>query len=173
MRRKTVKNRRGFSLTELGMVPVLAPIVMLAMGLVLADSQRGWNQMYDHFNHGLEVEGYVARKAFDAAVRKSSMSSEHFDVNEVEVYYYNNPASSTYLDRYARFYKNGAELLVEYGQLNSDGNSTEIMQTITLCENVETVDFSKNGACVQMVLSLDDGSESLTVMTSAIRQSEE
>jgi len=115
------------------------------------------------------IDAYVARKGFDATVRKSSMNREHFDANEVEVYYYNDPVSSTYLDRYAKFHKDGTKLLVEHGHLDSNGNPSGTPQTITLADNVEAVDFSKNGASVQMVLRLDDGSESLTVMTSATR----
>jgi hypothetical protein len=172
MRQQTVKNRRGFSLTELGVVLVLAPIVMLSMGLVLADNQRGWNQMYNRLNNGLATDGFVARKSFDAVVRKSSINYESFGDGEVEVHYYADSDSSTYLDRYARFYKDDTELLIEYGQLDSSGNPTGILQTVTLCDNVEAVNFSQNGACLQMVLRLNDGSESLTVMTAAIRQSE-
>ena len=172
MRQQTVKNRRGFSLTELGAVMAMAPVVMLSMGLVLADTQRGWNQMYTRLNNGVAIDAHVARRAFDATVRKSSMSYEQFDADEVEVHYYNDPVSSTYLDRYAKFHKDGAELLVEHGQLDSNGNPIGTPQTITLADNVEAVDFSQYGASVQMVLRLDDGSESLTVMTSAMRQSE-
>ena len=173
MRQQTVRNRRGFSLTELGVVVVLFSIVLLSMGLVLADNQRGWNQMYDRLTNGLETDGYVARKAFDSVVRKSSMSRDHFGDDEVDVYYYNDPLNSSYLDRYAKFYKAGTELLVEHGRLDSSGNPTDIIQSVTLCDNVEAVNFSKNGACIQMVLRLSKGSESLVVMTSAIRQSED
>ena len=74
---------------------------------------------------------------------------------------------------HARFDKAGTELLVEHGQLDSSGNPTEIIHTVTLCDNVEAVNFSLSGAAVQMVLRLDDGSESLTVMASAMRQSED
>ena len=172
MRQQTVKNRRGFSLTELGAVMALAPVVMLSMGLVLADTQRGWNQMYNRLNKGVAIDAHVARKAFDATVRKSSMNREHFDADEVEVYHHNDSVSSTYLDRYAKFYKDGTELLVEHGQLDSNGNPSGTPQTITLADNVEAVNFSKNGASLQMVLRLDDGSKSLTLMTSAMRQSE-
>jgi len=70
MRQQTVKNRRGFSLIELGVVLVVAPIVMLSMGLVLADTQRGWNQLYNRLNNGVAIDAYVARKGFDATVRK-------------------------------------------------------------------------------------------------------
>jgi len=173
MRRQAGKNRRGFSLTELGAVLVLAPIVMLSMGLVLADSQRGWNQMYNSVNNGLEIDGYVARKAFDAIVRKSSVNYESFDVNEVVVHYHGDPVNSTDLDRYARFHKAGTELRVEHGQLDSSRNPTEIIQNLTLCDDVEAVSFSQNGASIQMVLRLDDGCKSHTVMTSAMRQSED
>jgi len=173
MRRQAGKNRRGFSLTELGAVLVLAPIVMLSMGLVLADSQRGWNQMYNRVNNGLEINGYVARKAFDATVRKSSVNHESFDANEIEVYYHSDPVNSTDLDRYARFYKVGTELRVEHGELDSNGNPADIIHTLTLCDDVEGLDFSQNGASIQMVLRLDDGSESHTVMTSAMRQTED
>ena len=173
MRQQTVTIRRGFTLTELGAVLVLAPIVMLSMGLVLADSQKGWNQLYNRLNNGLEVNGYVARRAFDTIVRKSSVNGDSFDVNEVEVYYHNDPVNSIDLDRYARFHKAGTELRVEHGQLDSNGNPADIIHVVTLCENVEAVNFSKNGASIQMVLKLNDGSKSYTVMTSAMRQTED
>jgi hypothetical protein len=173
MRRQTVTIRRGFTLTELGAVLLLAPIVMLSMGLVLADSQRGWNQMYESVNNGLEVNGHVARRAFDAIVRKSSVNGESFDVNEVEVHYHSDPVNSIDLDRYARFYKAGTELRVEHGQLDSNGNPADAIHTVTLCDDVGAVNFSKNGASIQMVLRLDDGSKSHTVMTSAMRQTED
>ena len=172
MRQQTVKNRRGFTLSELLTVMVIAPVVVLGMGILLADSQRGWNQMFNRVNSGVVNDAYVARKAFDAIVRKSSISHELLGDGEVVVYYYNDPDSSTWLDRYARFYADGTTLLVDYGQLDSNRNLSEQTQTITLADNVEALNFYVNGACVQMVLSLDNGSESLMVMTSAIRHNE-
>ena len=175
MRQQTVKNRRGFTLTELAVVVLIAPFVMLSMGIVLVDSQRGWNQMFNRVNNnGVVNDGYVARKAFDAVVRKSSIIRENLGDGEIELYYYNDPANSTRLDRYARFYVDDTELLLDYGQLDLNGNPSEITQTITLANNVEAVNFYVNSAYlhVQMVLRLNNGSESLIVMTSAMRHHE-
>ncbi len=172
MRQQTVKNRRGFTLTELAVVMAMAPIVMLSMGIVLVDSQRGWNQMFNRVNNGVVNDGYVARRAFDAVVRKSSKISEVLGDGEVVLYYYNDSASSTWLDRYARFYADGITLLVDYGQLDSNRNPGGQIPTTTLAHNVEALNFYLNGDCVQMVLRLDNGSESLIVMTSAMRHNE-
>ncbi len=172
MRQQTVKNKRGFSLTELTVVMAMAPVVILSIGIAMVDSQRGWSQMYNRVYSSVVTDGYVAKKTFDAVVRKSSIAREYLGNNEVGVYYYNDPASSTWLDRYARFYKDDTELLVDYRGLDANGNPTGTLQTVTLARNVEFVDFSVTGACVQMVLSLDNGSESLMVMTSAMRHNE-
>jgi prepilin-type N-terminal cleavage/methylation domain-containing protein len=172
MRQQTFKNKLGFTLTELAVVIAIASIVMLSMGTVLVDTQRGWNQMFNRVNNGVVNDGYAARKAFDAVVRKSSKIREELGDGEVVLYYYNDPASSTRLDRYARFYAADTELLVVYGKLDSEWNQYEQTSPITLADNVEAVSFYVNGACVQMVLRLDNGSESLIVLTSAIRHNE-
>lgn len=172
---RTAKNKRGFTLTELTVVMAMAPVVILSMGIVLVDSQRGWNQMYNRVYSGVVTDSYVARKTFDTVVRKSSISRERLgnDNDEVVLYYYNDPASSTWLDRYARFYTAGKRLLVDYGKSDAKGNlHGRTQQTTTLAHNVEAVNFSVTGTCVQMTLRLDNGSEALTVMTSAIRHNE-
>lgn len=169
MKRQTAKNKRGFTLTELMVVMAMAPVVILSMGIVLVDNQRGWNQMYNRMYNGVVADGYVARKTFDAVVRKSSISRERLGNDEVVLYYYNDPVSSTWLDRYARFYTNGTDLLVDYGNSNAKGNLQGRTQTTTLAHNVEAINFSVAGTCVQMTLRLNNGRETLTVMTSALR----
>ena len=172
MRSRTTKNKKGFTLTELTIVIALASVVMLGMGITLVDSQRGWNRMYDRAHEGIASDGDIATRTFESVVRKSSMASEYLGDDEIWVYYYDDPESSVNLDRYARFYKDDTELRVDYGQLNSQGNPHRRVQTLTLAHNVERVDFSIAGTCMQMVLQLDDGSETLTVMAVAIRQNE-
>jgi len=172
MRRHTVKNKSGFTLTELTIVFAIASVVMLGMGMALVDSQRGWNRMYNRAHEGVASDGYIAAKTFEAVIRKSSMMSERLGDDEIEVYYYDDPESSVNLDRYARFYKDDTELFVDYGELNSQGHPHGHVQTITLARNIESVSFSMAGTCMQMILQLDDGSESLTVMAAAIRQNE-
>lgn len=172
MRQQMRKNRRGFTLTEFTVVMVIAPVVIITMGFVLVDSHRSWNQMFNRVNNGVVKDGYVAVKAFDAVVRKSSITQEYLGDDEVVLYYYNDPASSTWLDRYARFYATGTKLLVDYGKLDSEWNPYDQAPAITLADNVEAVNFSVRGACVQMLLRLDNGSESHIVITSAIRHQE-
>ena len=172
MGRQTAKHRRGFTLTELTVVFAITSVVMLAMGIVLVDSQRGWNRMYDRAYGDMVADGYVARRAFDAVVHKSSMTSECLGEGEVEVYYYDDPESSVSLDRYARFHTANAELLVDYGAMNSQGHPHGRLQRLTLAHNIEDVDFYVTGPCVHMVLRLNNGSQRLTVMTSAIRHNE-
>lgn len=172
MRWKTVRNNRGFTLIELILGTVMSTIVIFSIGIVLVDSQRGWNRMYNRVYGGLVTDGYAARKAFDAAVRKSSIKRARLGDDEVEVYYYDDPETSTRLDSYARFYVTDGELMVDYGELDADGNPQGTPSTVTLARNVEAVNFSVTGVCVQMTLSLDNGSESVTVTASPVRHNE-
>ena len=173
--RQSVPGKRfltGFTLTELTVVTVMAAIVILSMGVVLVDSQRGWSAMYNRVYGGVVDDAYVARKTFDAVVRKSSINRELLGDGMVEVYYYNDPDTSILLDRYARFYTVDEELLVDYGEVDAAGNPQEPTSTVTLAHNVVASNFSVVGTCVQMTLTLDDGSESLTVMSSPVRHNE-
>lgn len=169
--RKT-KNRPGFSLIELAVAMIMAFIVILTVGTVLVGSQRGWSRMYNRVYGDVVTDGYVARKTFDVVVRKSSTKRELLGDGEVELYYYSDVASPTRLDRYARFYKADEELLVDYGELDADGDPLGASFTQTLAHNVKVADFSVAGVCVKMLLRLDNGSEALTVMSSAVRYNE-
>lgn len=172
MKQQTLKSRSGVTLIELAVVMVIAPIVVLSMGILLVDSQRGWNQMYNRLTSGVVNDAYVANRAFEAVVRKSSINREQLGDGEIILYYYNDPMSSTWLDRYARFYTAGTKLLIDYGQLDSNWNPGGRIQTITLAHNVKAANFYVVGVCVQMVLSFDNGSESLIVATTAMRHNE-
>ncbi len=81
----------------------------------------------------------------------------------VEVYYYANDAS-TVVDRYARFYASGGKLNVEYGQLNP--KATDTIETV--CENVSSCTFEQLGRSIQMILKLDNGTQTNTVISSAV-----
>jgi len=173
MRGKRFKNRRGFTLIELIMAIVIAPIVVGAMGILLISSQRGWNRMYTQVHGDLVTDGYFARRVFDSVVRKSSTQDYHLSDGQLEVYYYSNPYSSATLDRYSRFYVTARnELRVDYGELDTDGNPATISHTTTLARNVDSVDFSTAGSSLQMTLRLDDGTDSVTVVTSSIRHND-
>jgi hypothetical protein len=138
--------------------------VVLAIGMALVDGQRGWNNMFNRVYSYVVTEGYVARRKFDAVLRKASREKFLIDPagSWVEVYYYATD-KSTVLDRYARFYTAGGKLSVEYGQLNP----TSTLATETICQNVSSCTFEQLGRSIQMVLKLDDGKQTNTVITSA------
>ncbi|MHC4727377.1 MAG: hypothetical protein ACYS17_09115, partial [Planctomycetota bacterium] len=127
--------------------------------------QRGWNYMYNRVYSDIVTDGYVARRKLDAVLRKASREKFLIDPagSWVEVYYYASDAS-TVVDRYARFFTAGNELKIEYGQLNPI--TTSAIETV--CGNVSGCTFDQLGRSIQMVLKLDNGKQTNTVITSAV-----
>ena len=162
---KRIANRKGFSLLELMMATTLACIVVVGVGVVLVDSQRGWNAMYTRTYSDVVTDAHVARRTFDRVVRNASSQGALLDDygNWVEVYYYSDP-NSAIVDRYTRFISSNSQLTIEYGVVEPRQTSnTEI-----LCENVSSCVFKLAGNSVQMVLTLDDGSQNATIVASAV-----
>lgn len=162
---KRIANRKGFSLLELMMATTLACIVVVGIGVVLVDSQRGWNAMYTRTYSDVVTDAHVARRRFDSVVRNASSQGILLDDygNWVEVYYYSDPNSSI-VDRYTRFISSNSQLTIEYGVVEP----RQTLNTETLCENVSSCVFKSAGNSVQMVLTLDDGSQNATIVASAV-----
>lgn len=173
MKRNTFTNRKALTLVELMVTMAIALIVILSVGLVLVDSQKGWNRMYDRVYGDIVTDGYVARKTFDAVVRKSSIKRADFvSSNDFYAYYYQDQAS-TKLDRYARFYTRENQLLVDYGQLDDSENRLNAYSTVVLARNVKTAYFANPpGTSIQMIIELDDGRLAMTVTCTANRHNE-
>jgi hypothetical protein len=161
---KRLTSSRGFTLTELIAAMAIMIFVVLAIGMALVDGQRGWNNMFNSVNSDVVRDGFFARRKFDAVMRKASREKFLIDPagSWVEVYYYASDAS-TALDRYARFYTARNKLSIEYGQLNP----TSTLATETVCENVSGCTFGQLGRSIQMVLKLNNGTQTNTVITSA------
>ena len=85
------------------------------------------------------------------------------DGSWIEVYYYAD-TSSVDVDRYARFYTTDGDLNLEYGQLEP----REAIDIETLCGNVSECTFKQAGTSAQMMLTLDDGIQTKSVVTSAV-----
>ena len=174
MRWETVTKRRGFTLTEIMVAIAMSTIVIGSIGVVLVDSQRGWHRMYNRVFSDVVTDSYVARKAFDAVVRKSSIKRYGLGSNGefVMVYYYQD-SNSTMLDGFASFSRSGEALQAVYGELDAAGTPVSpSINVMTLARNVAAVNFSVAGPCVQMILELDNGREVMTVTCSAVRHNE-
>jgi len=167
MNRKRRSAPRGFTLVELVITAAIVSIIALAIGVVIVDSQSSWNTMYDRANSDVVTDGYVVRKKFDAVMRKASREKIVLGDagGSVEVYYYADD-SSTVVDRYARFYTADGDLNLEYGQL--DPRATLGVETV--CGNVSACIFKQIGRSVQMILNLDNGTQTNTVVSSAVTQ---
>ena len=162
---KRIANSKGFSLLELMMATTLACIVVVGVGVVLVDSQRGWNAMYTRTYSDVVTDAHVARRRFDSVVRNASSQGVLLDDygNWVEVYYYSDPNSSI-VDRYTRFLSSNSQLTIEYGVVEP----RQTLNTEIICENVSSCVFKLAGNSVQMVLTLDDGSQNATIVASAV-----
>jgi prepilin-type N-terminal cleavage/methylation domain-containing protein len=165
MIKKRPNNMRGFTLVELMITTVVMLIVGLAIGVVIVNGQTGWNFMYERIYSDVVTDGYAARKQFDAVMRKASREKVLLDDAGawVEVYYYST-ASSAVVDRYARFYVADGDLNLEHGQL--DPRVTLGVETV--CGNVKSCTFKQAGQSVQMILTLDNGTQTNTIVSSAI-----
>jgi len=170
MRPRTVENQQGFTLVELCVAMSVAFVVILGIGAVLADSQRGWNRAYDRTLGSLVADADVAIGTFDRVVRRSTISWEHLHDDEIEVHYAGNPDTPTRLDSYARFYLARAErFTVDYGELDAKGHAQGDPHTVCLARDVKDAHFSDLGSCVRLTLELDNGSQKLTLMSGAVR----
>ncbi len=169
MNRKRPSAPRGFTLVELVITAAIVSIIALAIGVVIVDSQSSWNTMYDRANSDVVTDGYIVRKKFDAVMRNASREKLVLGDagGSVEVYYYADD-SSTVVDRYARFYTADGDLNLEYGQL--DPRATLSVETV--CGNVSACNFNQIGRSVQMILNLDNGTQTNTVVSSAVTQNQ-
>ncbi len=162
---KRLTTPRGFTLIELIVASAIMVIVVLAIGMALVDGQRGWSIQYDRIYSDVIIDGYVARKKFGAVMRRAS--GERFLLDNagswIEVYYYADD-TSTVVDRYARFYAANDALNVEYGQLNPKATLT----IETVCRNVSGCVFEQVGRSAQMILTLDNGTQTNTIVMSAV-----
>ncbi len=165
MIKKRLAASRGLTLMELIIAMAIMLIVVLAIGIALVDGQRGWSIQYDRIYSDVITDGYVARRKFDAVMRTASR--EKFLLDDagswVEVYYYANDDSAV-VDRYARFYVTNGNLNVEYGQLDPK----ETLSVETVCGDVSSCTFEQLGRSIQMILTLDNGTQTNTVISSAV-----
>jgi prepilin-type N-terminal cleavage/methylation domain-containing protein len=164
MTRERITNQHGFTLIELIIAVAASLVVMLGVALVLANSQESWNQLYSRSFSDIAGDSNVAGRKFKAIIRKASQDGFVLDDNGngIEVYYYSDENSAV-VDRYARFYVLDGDLNLELGRLDP----RETLEVQTVCGNVSECFFTTAGRSAQMVLTLDDGSRTITIVSCA------
>jgi prepilin-type N-terminal cleavage/methylation domain-containing protein len=162
---KKNKFSSGFTLIELMIALSVMCIASLAIGVVVVEGQNGWSTMYARTNSDVVTDGYVVRKKFDSQIRGANGDSALITNNGSSVEVYSSSSGSGILDRYTRFYVDGTDLNMEYGQLDPK----EMISQETVCGNVSKCTFYQVGRSIQMILTLENGSNSNTIISSAMR----
>jgi hypothetical protein len=172
---KRIQCYGGFTITELVLAIALSSILVLTVGVVMVDSQRGWMDSYAKVHGGATTDAMMTKTAFDKVIRKSSRSIYHFNgLDDITVYYYNNWLTSTELDRYARFFRSAdtpSEMYIQHGQLE-EGETADVLAEVLLASNVVDLEFKPISGGIEMKLALDDGREATTVVSTALLHNE-
>lgn len=165
MAQKKLTGNGGFTIAELMIAILVSVIVVGAIAVVLVDGMRGWNRMYSHVYADVVTDSHVARKMFEAEIRKASRERllVGADGNWLEVYQYAD-SSSTEPDRYVRFYTSDGDLNAEYGIVEP----RETLRVQTVCSNLTGCAFLGQGCSAQMLLTLADASQTVTSVASAV-----
>ena len=178
MKANKLKKINGFTLVELMVTIFIAAIVLLALGVVLADSHKGWWSMWERENEGIVPNAYVARKTFDGLVRQATIRRQLVDGDpykligntSVTIYYYSAPLTAPALDKYATFRLAGTTLVADYGNLQpGTWNPQGTPATVVLAEDVDAVEFTVQGTAIRMELTLDTPRQTMTICTCAYR----
>jgi prepilin-type N-terminal cleavage/methylation domain-containing protein len=164
MARKRIAAQHGFTLIELMIAITASMIVMLGLGIVLANSQDSWNHLYTRAFSDTVGESNVAGIKFKAIIRKASQNGFVIDNKGkgIEVYYYNNEDSND-VDRYAHFYELDGDLNLEIGKINP----RETLEVETICSDVTECLFTAAGRSAQLALTLDNGSRKISTVSCA------
>ncbi|HUT28308.1 MAG TPA: prepilin-type N-terminal cleavage/methylation domain-containing protein [Sedimentisphaerales bacterium] len=163
--------RKGFTLVELMITAATLVIVLLGIGVALVDSQKGYSRMYNRVHGEVATDSYTVKKVFDNTIRRASQKRYVLGTSSLAVFYYSSPTASQ-LDRYANFRAAGETLYLDYGAVDSSGKALNASSTMTAARHVKAITFDVDGACVKMVLTLDDGREKATVTCSAVRHND-
>ncbi|MBN2138934.1 MAG: hypothetical protein JW720_14085 [Sedimentisphaerales bacterium] len=167
---RSTSARPGLTIAELMVAMVIVLIVILALGTAIADGVRGWHRAYEKVYADVVTDSYAARKAFDRVVRNATRHLYQIDPegNWLEVYYYST-STAPIVDRYARLYSTNGIFLIEHGSwVPGSTNPKTRLRTEIVCMNVSSCVFKSQGHSAQMVLTLDDGSQDIVVVTSAV-----
>lgn len=172
---KRIRHYFGFTITELVLAIAVSSILVLTIGVVMVDTQKGWMDSYAKVHGGATADAMMVKTAFDKVIRKASRSIYDFaGLDDITVYYYDNWLTSVDLDRYARFYRstdNPSEMHIQHGVLEA-GVKKDVQADVLLASNVIDLEFKPVNGGIEMKLALDDGREATTVVSTGILHNE-
>lgn len=160
--------RAGVTLIELVVTIIAAVILLLGITGILAAGHKNFKTMFKRTSEGVVPDAYAARRAFDTFVRKASI--KRYDPstvnitpsNYIYVYYYSDPnnVNIEVPDRFAYFYQNGTQLILDQGNVPDfnaiiDPSGLPRTSTYVLADNVSSVNFTVFMYSVKMSLILD------------------
>lgn len=195
MAEKNKHFRSGITLIEVIIAVLAAVILMIGITGILAAGHKNFKTMLKRTSQGVVPDAYVAKRVFDKVVRKSSIKRldppEVYDLegsNYLYVYYYSNPDFifvGSIPDKYAHFYLNGTQFIVDRGAVSGDFGvpppdlpiNPDHELRLILANNINSVTFTESNHSIQMVLMLDSetgssdplGTLKMTVTSTAIQ----
>ncbi|MFA5553254.1 MAG: hypothetical protein WCZ89_02055 [Phycisphaerae bacterium] len=159
-----MQNRTAVTLVEMLMAMMVSSILFLTMGFLVSDSEGAWGSLQQRSLSGMTEEANFAGAAFEAVCRRSSKSSCTIPTlgTTCTLYYYHDLNAQS-PDRYAKFYVQNKKLYVQHGSGNN------VLYTVQLANNVQSIKFTQHGDAIKMVLFLNDGKKAMKFVNWAIR----
>jgi hypothetical protein len=157
----------GFTLAEMVASLCATSVLVMAVGVLLAGHQRGFNDIYAH-TYASAAEGETAaRQVFQQVVRQASSGDGPArlaaDGSWLELQY-RSRTDAAVPDRSARFAVSGSDLLLR----RVDLDTLQSLSVQTVCTDVTSATFALTGNSAQMFLQLDDGVAPRVLNVSAV-----
>lgn len=154
----------GLTLMELMVTMLISSILLVAVGIIMLDTQRGWQYTYTKVHGGAVVDAATAKTAFEKMFRKASRKKYiRTAADDITVFYYSNWLKEGDPDKYARFYRQNGTLFLKEGNIaNADSD-----QTFILANRVTNAIFRPWPGAIQMLLTVQYPTESITATSTA------
>lgn len=167
------KRKSGFTLVELTISLAIISVIVLAINNVIADQYAGWENAFGRIFGETSESVVKVRKAFNGTCRKASLRNINIseDGETLVLYYYNDPIDPPYWpDRYAKYYLENGDMLMEHGSLVFGTiDEEQAIYTETLASNVTYLSFSVQSLSVQLCMTIDDGKNDFTFAWTSVR----
>lgn len=166
----------GFTLIEIAVVIAMVGMMTLGAGVLLANGQKSWGQLFGRVYGDQAIDGFAVQTAFDAVCRKASLRKYVLSGSgdSLELYYWDGSSTASTPENYARFYLSNEDVLVEHGTTQAgtwQPDTGAPVTTVKLAGDVDSLTFTVEGTSVQMFLSYIDETM-MPVVCSSVRHNE-